>query len=56
MFRKHFKGLAVDNMRKTGLKGYFYDFSIDYDANAVTDLLDIHKYEKEKEMKKNGIV
>ena len=34
---------AVDNMKKTGLNGYFYDFSVDYDAIAVDDILDIHK-------------
>ena len=31
-------------MKKTGLKGYVYDFSVDYDATAVSDILDIHKY------------
>ena len=46
------KDWSVDNMKKTGLKGYVYDFSVDYDAVAVTDVLDIHKYL----MKKNGIV
>ena len=25
------KDWSVDNMKKTGLKGYFYDFSVDYD-------------------------
>ena len=39
-------------MKKTRLKGYVYDFSVDYDAIAVSDILDIHKYL----MKKNGIV
>ena len=34
----------VDNMKKTGLNGYLYDFSIDYDTVAVDDILDIHKY------------
>ena len=34
-------------MRKTA-----YDFSVDYDAIAADDILDIHKYL----MKKNGIV
>ena len=38
------KGIFVDNMKKTGLNEYVYDFSVDYDANAVYDLLDIHKY------------
>ena len=37
------KGWSVDNMKKNGLKGYVYDFSIDYDATAVDDVLDIHK-------------
>ena len=52
MFRKHFKRLSVDNMKKTGLKGDVYDFSVDYNANAASDILDIHKYL----MKKNEIV
>ena len=46
------KGGSVDNMKKTGLNGYVYDFSVDYDAIAVYDILDIHKYL----MKKNKIV
>ena len=28
-------------MKKTGLKGYIYDFGVDYDAIAVDDILDI---------------
>ena len=32
MLRKHFNNWLVDNMKKTGLNGYVYDFSIDYDA------------------------
>ena len=36
---------SVDNMKKkTGLNGYVYDFSVDYDAIAIDDILDIHKY------------
>ena len=46
------KDQTVDNMKKTGLKGYVYDSSVDYDAIAVSDILDIHKYL----MKKNEIV
>ena len=46
------KDWSVDNMKKTGLKGYVYDFSVDYDAIAVSDILDIRKYL----MKKNEIV
>ena len=38
------KDWSVDIMKKTGLKGYVYDFSVDYDAIAVSDILDIHKY------------
>ena len=45
------KEFSVDNMKKTRLNGYVYDFSVDYDVIAVYDILDIHKYL----MKKNGI-
>ena len=31
-------------MKKTGLKGFVYDFSVDYDAVAVSDILDIHRH------------
>ena len=31
-------------MKKTGFNGYVYDFSVDYDAIAVDDIKDIHKY------------
>ena len=31
------KELSLDNMKKTGLNGYFYDFSVDYNATAVAD-------------------
>ena len=46
------KDWPVDNMKKTGLNGYVYDFSFDYDAIAVDDILDIHSFL----MKKNDIV
>ena len=42
------KDFSVDNMKKTGLNGYVYDFSVDYDAIAVDDILNIHKYLMEK--------
>ena len=29
------KDCAIDNMKKTGLNGYIYDFSVDYDAIAL---------------------
>ena len=35
-------------MKKNGLNGYVYDFSVDYNAIAVDDTLDIHKYLMEK--------
>ena len=31
-------------MKKTGLNGYVYDLSVDYDAITVDNILDIHKY------------
>ena len=31
-------------MKKTGSYGYLYDFSVDYDAIAVDDILDFYKY------------
>ena len=46
------KDWSVDNMKDTGLNGYVYDFSVDYDAIAVDVILDIHNYL----MKKNDIV
>ena len=45
------KDWSVDNMKKAGLNGYVYDFSVDY-AIAVDDILEIHKYL----MKKNNMV
>ena len=39
-------------MKKTGFNGYIYDFSVDYDAVAVDDILDILKYF----MKMNNII
>ena len=39
-------------MKKTGLKGWVYDFSTDYSAIDVDSIKDIHKYL----MKKNGII
>ena len=37
--------------KNPGFYGYIYFFSADYDAIAVDDILDIHKYL----MKKHGI-
>ena len=44
------KNWSVDNIKKTGFNGYVYDFSVDYDATDVHDIVDIHK------MKKNDTV
>ena len=38
------KEWAADNMEKAGLNGSVYDFSADYDAIAVDDILDIQNY------------
>ena len=45
------KDVFIDNMLKTGLNGYVFDFSVNYDAIKVDDILDIHKYL----VKKNNI-
>ena len=39
-------------MKKTGLNGCVNDFSVDYEAIELCDILDIHKYL----MKKHNIV
>ena len=36
------KDFSVDNMEKTGLNGYVCDFSFDYNASVVADILDMH--------------
>ena len=46
------KDSSVDNMKKTGLYGNVFEFSIDYDAIANDEILDINKYL----MEKNGVV
>ena len=38
------KNWPVDNIKKSEFNGYFYDFSVNYDAAAVEDISDIHKY------------
>ena len=39
-------------MKKTELRAYIYDFNTDYNAIAISDILEIHKHL----MKENGIV
>ena len=46
------KEFSEDNTKKAGLNGYVYDFSVDDDAIAVANILDIHKHL----MKKNEVV
>ena len=46
------KDWSADNMKKAGLNGYVYDFSVGYIGTAVDDILDVHNYL----MKKNDIV
>ena len=42
------KDWSQDNTKKNGFNGCIYDFSTDYNAIAVSDILDIHKYLIEK--------
>ena len=51
MSRRSSKMFFSCNTNKTGLNEYIYNFSVDYDAIAVDDILDIHKYLTEE----NGI-
>ena len=46
------KNWSAENMKKTGLTVYVYDFSADYGSTYVDDIEDIHQYL----MKKNDIV
>ena len=46
------KDWLIDNIKKTGLNGYVYDFSVDYRAVDVDDIKDIHKCF----MKKNNMI
>ena len=42
---------SVANMKKAGLSGYVYQFSVDYRAITLDKILDIHKYLMEKNNK-----
>ena len=44
------KDWSVDKTKKAGFQSYVYDFSVDYDATDLDDILDIHNYL----MKKNN--
>ena len=52
MFSKYFKRLVSKKKKKTGFTNYVYEFSVDYNATAVDNIKDIHRYL----MVKNGIV
>ena len=52
MFRNISKDWSTDNMKKTDLNKYVYDFSVDFYATSVDDIKDIHKYL----MKKNNMI
>ena len=43
-------------MKKTGLKRYVYDFSLDYNIISVNNILGIHKYSIKKDDIKNARV
>ena len=43
------KDFSANNMKKTGLYGYVYDFSVDYDTIGVDDILDIYEYLMKKD-------
>ena len=38
------KDFTVNNITKTGLNGYVYDFPIDYNTIDVSDIVEVHKY------------
>ena len=38
------KDFSLDNMLRTGLNRYVYNFSVDYNTITVDGILDIHKY------------
>ena len=46
------KDWSTDNMEKTGLTGYVYGFSADYNTVTADDIKDIHNYL----MKKNNMI
>ena len=42
------RDVSVGHMKKTGLNGYVYDFSVDYDVITNDKILDINKHLMEK--------
>ena len=35
---------SANNMIKTGLNGYVYNFSVDYNITDISNIIDVHKY------------
>ena len=50
------KDFSADNMKKTELSGYAYDFSVDYDSSGFADILEIHKYLMVKDLLKKCLL
>ena len=38
------KDWQIDDIKKKGLNGYVFEFSVAYDAVTIDDILGIHKY------------
>ena len=43
------KDFTVNNMIKTGLNGYVFDFYVDYETIDISDVINIYKYLMEKQ-------
>ena len=43
------KDFTVNNMIKTGLNGYVYNFYVDYETIDISDIIKIYKYLMEKQ-------
>ena len=50
MFRKSLGDFSANIMKKTGLNGCVYNFSVDYKTFDTSDIIDIHKYLMKKKM------
>ena len=42
------KDFIANNMKKTGLNGYVYEFSVDYNIIDTSNIINTHKYLMEK--------
>ena len=42
------KDFTLYNVKKPGSNGYVYNFSVDYNSIAVSDIVDLHKYLMQK--------